>query len=136
MTLAPSSALSFKVADLGLAEAGRHQLRLAENEMPGLMALRAEFGESKPLAGTALALDFSAAKALPFRTDEPVRPKISVRQRAVVPTRAFPVMSPVIPPVTRTPPGANPLVVPDLSLADYAALRAHLIVRGEEDPET
>lgn len=32
--------------------------------------------------------------------------------------------------------GANPLVVPDLSLADYAALRAHLMVQGEEDPET
>ncbi|WP_403023578.1 adenosylhomocysteinase [Salinibacterium sp. GXW1014] len=45
----------FKVADLSLAEAGRHQLRLAENEMPGLMALREEFGESKPLAGARIA---------------------------------------------------------------------------------
>ena len=36
--------LPFKVADLSLAEAGRHQIRLAENEMPGLMALRDEFG--------------------------------------------------------------------------------------------
>ncbi|MBX3068393.1 MAG: adenosylhomocysteinase [Cryobacterium sp.] len=41
----------FKVADLSLAESGRHQIRLAEHEMPGLMALREEFGESKPLAG-------------------------------------------------------------------------------------
>ncbi|MCE0534868.1 adenosylhomocysteinase [Kineosporia rhizophila] len=41
----------FKVADLSLAETGRHELRLAEHEMPGLMALRAEFGESKPLSG-------------------------------------------------------------------------------------
>ncbi len=41
----------FKVADLSLAETGRHELRLAEHEMPGLMSLRAEFGESKPLAG-------------------------------------------------------------------------------------
>jgi len=41
----------FKVADLSLAEAGRHEIRLAEHEMPGLMALRAEFGESKPLSG-------------------------------------------------------------------------------------
>ena len=41
----------FKVADLGLAELGRHEIRLAEHEMPGLMALRAEFGESKPLTG-------------------------------------------------------------------------------------
>ena len=34
----------YKVADLGLAEAGRHQIRLAEHEMPGLMSLREEFG--------------------------------------------------------------------------------------------
>src|SRR5688500_13498792 len=47
--------LPFKVADLSLAESGRHQLRLAENEMPGLMALREEFGESKPLAGARIA---------------------------------------------------------------------------------
>ncbi len=40
-----------KVADISLATAGRHELRLAEHEMPGLMALRAEFGESKPLTG-------------------------------------------------------------------------------------
>jgi adenosylhomocysteinase len=46
---------AFKIADLSLAEAGRHQLRLAENEMPGLMALRTEFGESKPLAGARIA---------------------------------------------------------------------------------
>ena len=50
-----STALPFKVRDLSLAVAGRHQLRLAENEMPGLMALRAEFGESKPLAGARIA---------------------------------------------------------------------------------
>lgn len=41
--------MEFRVADLGLAEAGRHQIRLAENEMPGLMALRAEFSASQPL---------------------------------------------------------------------------------------
>ncbi|WP_445263136.1 adenosylhomocysteinase [Pseudokineococcus sp. 5B2Z-1] len=39
------------VADLGLAEAGRHQIRLAEHEMPGLMALRAEMGPAQPLRG-------------------------------------------------------------------------------------
>jgi len=59
MTLtAPSdraAAPAFRVADLSLAEAGRHQFRLAENEMPGLMALREEFGESKPLAGARIA---------------------------------------------------------------------------------
>lgn len=56
MTTPPvTTALPFKVADLSLAETGRHQLRLAENEMPGLMALRAEFGASKPLAGARIA---------------------------------------------------------------------------------
>jgi adenosylhomocysteinase len=49
------TALPFRVANLDLAEAGRHQLRLAEQEMPGLMALRAEFGESKPLTGARIA---------------------------------------------------------------------------------
>ncbi|HSJ13006.1 MAG TPA: adenosylhomocysteinase [Longimicrobiales bacterium] len=43
--------LPFKVRDLGLAELGRHEIRLAEQEMPGLMALRERYRESKPLAG-------------------------------------------------------------------------------------
>ncbi|MDA2810231.1 adenosylhomocysteinase [Nocardiopsis sp. RSe5-2] len=41
----------FKVADLSLADFGRKEIRLAEHEMPGLMATRAEYGDSKPLAG-------------------------------------------------------------------------------------
>jgi adenosylhomocysteinase len=41
----------FKVADLNLAEFGRKEIRLAEQEMPGLMALRAQYGKSKPLSG-------------------------------------------------------------------------------------
>jgi adenosylhomocysteinase len=41
----------YKVADIGLAALGRAEIRLAEEEMPGLMALRAEFGDEKPLAG-------------------------------------------------------------------------------------
>jgi adenosylhomocysteinase len=41
----------FKVADLGLAELGRKEIELAEHEMPGLMAMRAEYGPSQPLAG-------------------------------------------------------------------------------------
>ncbi|WP_426324281.1 adenosylhomocysteinase [Microbacterium sp. E-13] len=45
----------YEVADLSLAEAGRHQLRLAENEMPGLMALREEFGATQPLKGARIA---------------------------------------------------------------------------------
>jgi adenosylhomocysteinase len=41
----------YKVADLSLAEWGRKELRLAEGEMPGLMALRKRYAGSKPLAG-------------------------------------------------------------------------------------
>ncbi|NLG61635.1 MAG: adenosylhomocysteinase [Candidatus Cloacimonetes bacterium] len=41
----------FKVKDLSLAAWGREEIRLAEHEMPGLMALRAEYGDSQPLAG-------------------------------------------------------------------------------------
>ena len=43
--------LTYKVADLSLAEAGRHQIRLAEHEMPGLMAVREEYADAQPLAG-------------------------------------------------------------------------------------
>jgi len=49
------TAFDFKVADLSLAEAGRHQIRLAENEMPGLMAIRKEYAPSQPLAGARVA---------------------------------------------------------------------------------
>ncbi|MGI8920433.1 MAG: adenosylhomocysteinase [Solirubrobacteraceae bacterium] len=41
----------FKVADLSLAEFGRKEISLAEHEMPGLMALRREYGDAQPLAG-------------------------------------------------------------------------------------
>ncbi len=41
----------YKVADLGLASFGRKEIQLAEHEMPGLMALREEFGEAQPLSG-------------------------------------------------------------------------------------
>lgn len=49
------TSLPYRVADLSLAEAGRHQIRLAENEMPGLMALREEFGPTQPLTGARIA---------------------------------------------------------------------------------
>ena len=41
----------YKVADLGLADWGRREIAIAETEMPGLMALRDEFGAAKPLSG-------------------------------------------------------------------------------------
>jgi adenosylhomocysteinase len=47
--------LEFAVADLSLAESGRHQIRLAEHEMPGLMATRREYAQAQPLAGARVA---------------------------------------------------------------------------------
>ena len=47
--------LAYKVADISLAEWGRKEIRLAEAEMPGLMALRAEYGPTQPLKGARIA---------------------------------------------------------------------------------
>src|SRR5215213_3045761 len=47
----PAGRPPYKVADLSLAEFGRNELRLAEQEMPGLMTLRARYEGQKPLAG-------------------------------------------------------------------------------------
>src|SRR5213075_331043 len=47
--------LSNKVKDISLAEWGRKEIRLAEAEMPGLMAIRAEYGAKKPLKGARVA---------------------------------------------------------------------------------
>src|SRR6186713_1004273 len=41
----------YKVADISLAEWGRKEIEMAEKEMPGLMAIRKEYGASKPLKG-------------------------------------------------------------------------------------
>ena len=47
--------MDFRVADLSLAEFGRKEIVLAEHEMPGLMAMRERFGDSKPLTGARIA---------------------------------------------------------------------------------
>ena len=47
----PAETVPFKVADLSLADFGRREIRLAEHEMPGLMAVRAEYADTQPLAG-------------------------------------------------------------------------------------
>ncbi len=49
--MSSSNRPAFKVADLSLADWGRREIRLAEHEMPGLMALRRRHGDAKPLAG-------------------------------------------------------------------------------------
>ncbi|MBQ4079980.1 MAG: adenosylhomocysteinase, partial [Thermoguttaceae bacterium] len=47
--------LPYKVADMSLADWGRKEIMLAENEMPGLMALRKKYGPSQPLRGARIA---------------------------------------------------------------------------------
>ena len=48
--------MDFRVADLTLADFGRKEISLAEHEMPGLMAMRAQYADSKPLAGAKIAV--------------------------------------------------------------------------------
>lgn len=55
MSEVASKFIPYKVKDISLAEWGRREITLAEAEMPGLMALREEFGASKPLAGARIA---------------------------------------------------------------------------------
>jgi adenosylhomocysteinase len=55
MATVETQRLPYKVKDIALADWGRKEIRLAEAEMPGLMALRAEFGQSKPLKGARIA---------------------------------------------------------------------------------
>jgi adenosylhomocysteinase len=53
--MSPNPDLKYKVADLSLADWGRKEIAIAEHEMPGLMALRKEYGAQKPLAGARIA---------------------------------------------------------------------------------
>ncbi|MCH2085385.1 MAG: adenosylhomocysteinase [Saprospiraceae bacterium] len=53
--MATTEKLTYKVKDISLAEWGRKEIQLAEAEMPGLMALREKYGESKPLKGARIA---------------------------------------------------------------------------------
>ncbi|OJV29937.1 MAG: adenosylhomocysteinase [Bacteroidetes bacterium 37-13] len=55
MSITTETRPQYKVKDFTLAEWGRKEIKLAEAEMPGLMALRAEFGASKPLSGARIA---------------------------------------------------------------------------------
>lgn len=55
MATVETQRLPYKVKDIALADWGRKEIKLAEAEMPGLMALRAEFGQTKPLKGARIA---------------------------------------------------------------------------------
>src|SRR5437868_7581022 len=51
----PSTTPNYRITDIDLTDFGRKEVSLAEEEMPGLMALRAEYGDSQPLAGARIA---------------------------------------------------------------------------------
>ena len=55
MSQADTDRLPYKVKDLSLADWGRREIEIAENEMPGLMALRERYQDSKPLQGAKIA---------------------------------------------------------------------------------
>ena len=55
MSQVETDRLPYKVKDIGLAEYGRKEIEIAENEMPGLIALREKYGKEKPLAGARIA---------------------------------------------------------------------------------
>ena len=55
MTQKPNQTAKYKVADITLADWGRKEIAIAETEMPGLMAIRAEYAGKKPLAGARIA---------------------------------------------------------------------------------
>ncbi len=55
MAQADTERLPYKVKDISLADWGRREIKLAENEMPGLMALREKYGSTKPLTGARIA---------------------------------------------------------------------------------
>src|SRR5580693_7983148 len=55
MLMSTVDSLPYKVADLSLAEWGRKEIEMAENEMPGLMSLREKYGPKQPLKGARIA---------------------------------------------------------------------------------
>ena len=66
---AKNSSDDFKVADIDLADWGRKEIRMAEHEMPGLMALREEYAGKKPLAGARIAGSVSYTHLRAHETD-------------------------------------------------------------------
>jgi len=68
----------YKVADISLADFGRKEIAIAQTEMPGLMALREEYGDSQPLGGVRL----TGCLHMSIRLERRVRGRILVVRRA------------------------------------------------------
>src|SRR5690625_6060632 len=69
-TTVPDADFAFAIRDISLHEAGRHQIRLAEHEMPGLMALREQYGGSQPLKGARIAGSLHMTVQTAVRSEE------------------------------------------------------------------
>ena len=83
----------YKVADIGLADWGRKEIAIAETEMPGLMAVRAEYRDQQPLKGARIVPDasavvFSLSLAGPPRSQRSSAARIIPQPLAARPPRA------------------------------------------------
>jgi adenosylhomocysteinase len=78
--------LDFVVKDIALADFGRKEIEIAETEMPGLMALRAEFGEKKPLAGSRIAGSLHMTIQTAVLIESRSSPSRAKRSRTIGPT--------------------------------------------------
>ena len=89
---AMSSAKDFLVKDLSLAEWGRKEMDIAETEMPGLMAARAEFGPQKPLKGARIAgcLHMTIQTAVLIETLQALGARCAGRPATFFPPRTTP----------------------------------------------
>mgnify|MGYP001348568949 CR=1 FL=1 len=75
----------YKVADISLAEWGRKEINIAETEMPGLMALREEYGDSKPLLDAPQAGLHMVRASIPCRSRSKLLKHIGFHLRQVSP---------------------------------------------------
>ena len=106
MTVTETTKQDYKVADLSLADFGRKEITLAEHEMPGLMAMREEYGAAQPLKGARVtgSLHMTIQTAVLIETlialgaDVRWAPATSSRPRTTPPRRSPP-------PASRSSPG-------------------------------
>jgi len=130
--------VEFQVADLTLAAYGREQIRLAEHEMPGLMALRERFGASKPLTGARIAgsLHMTVQTAVLIETLVALGAQVRWASCNIFSTQDEAAAAIVVGP-DGTP--ENPAGVPVFawkgeSLADYWACTQRILDWGEQRP--
>ena len=103
LTADTRNGIDYKVADLGLAEYGRKEIRLAEHEMPGLMSLRREYADVLPLKGARISgsLHMTVQTAVLIETPSPWAPKFAGPPATSSPPRTTPPPRPSSAPTAR-----------------------------------